>query len=269
MLTVSQRTDHLHALRSAELACLFPILSAYRSDSERNPRVLELGSGTGWQAREISERGFSVDALDIDSSIYAQQKVWPVTLYDGSNIPFPDDYFDVIFSSNVLEHIPHLAEFHDEMRRVLRPGGIAVHIVPATAWRLWSNLAHYPFVIRTVLQTAVSTLRRSAPQGGNGKERQDASQSKAVPFLRRLKTILFPYRHGETGNALTEAYWFSRAAWTRNFERGGWSVASVTGNRLMYTGYMTFGPALSIESRARLSRVLGNACHVYVLQENE
>lgn len=43
--------------------------------------------------------------------------------YDGKTIPFPDESFDSIFSSEVFEHIFNLPEIIKELNRVLKPGG--------------------------------------------------------------------------------------------------------------------------------------------------
>lgn len=43
--------------------------------------------------------------------------------YDGKTIPFPDNSFDSILSSEVFEHIFNLPEILDELNRVLKPGG--------------------------------------------------------------------------------------------------------------------------------------------------
>ena len=62
--------------------------------------------------------------------------------YDGFTIPFDDNYFDIVFSSNVLEHIPHVVEFQKELHRVLKPSGKAVHLLPSSRWRLYTNITH-------------------------------------------------------------------------------------------------------------------------------
>ena len=102
-------------------------------------KVLEIGSGTGWQAKALQENGFDVDAIDLDTSRYKENRIYPVVDYDGHNIPFSDDTFDVVFSSNVMEHIPHLSEFQAEIHRVLKSDGVAIHVVPSSSWRIWSN----------------------------------------------------------------------------------------------------------------------------------
>jgi len=47
-------------------------------------------------------------------------------------IPYPDNYFEVIYHSQVLEHIPKekAPEFIRECFRVLKPGGIMRVVVP-------------------------------------------------------------------------------------------------------------------------------------------
>ena len=42
--------------------------------------------------------------------------------YDGVKLPFPDNYFDSVFSSEVFEHVFNLEEMMLEIRRVMKPG---------------------------------------------------------------------------------------------------------------------------------------------------
>jgi hypothetical protein len=52
---------------------------------------------------------------------------------DVTDIQYPDDSFDVIYASHVLEHVPDDAAAMSELFRVLRPGGWAILQVPI--WR--------------------------------------------------------------------------------------------------------------------------------------
>jgi hypothetical protein len=52
---------------------------------------------------------------------------------DITQIPYPDGTFDVIYCSHVLEHVPDDRRAMREFRRVLKPGGWAVLMVPITA----------------------------------------------------------------------------------------------------------------------------------------
>ena len=51
---------------------------------------------------------------------------------DITDIPHPDDSFDVIYCSHVFEHIPDDRRAMSELFRVLRPSGWAVLLVPIT-----------------------------------------------------------------------------------------------------------------------------------------
>jgi SAM-dependent methyltransferase len=48
-------------------------------------------------------------------------------------LPFPDARFDVVLSAQTLEHVLDPPRVLSEMHRVLKPGGIALVAVPATA----------------------------------------------------------------------------------------------------------------------------------------
>lgn len=52
---------------------------------------------------------------------------------DITNIPYEDDFFDVIYCSHVLEHVDDDQKAMREFRRVLKPSGWAVLQVPITA----------------------------------------------------------------------------------------------------------------------------------------
>jgi SAM-dependent methyltransferase len=44
--------------------------------------------------------------------------------YDGKTIPFPDETFDAVFSSEVWEHLFNLEEMIPEIKRVMKPGAL-------------------------------------------------------------------------------------------------------------------------------------------------
>lgn len=255
-------------IRAAELDLVLAILSGFRTDAGRDDiDILEIGSGTGWQARQLSEKEYTIEAIDLETSVYREDELWPITRYDGNTIPFPDEHFDVLLSSNVLEHIPHLEEFHSEMKRVLKPAGIAIHIVPSASWRIWSNLTHYPYMLKAAVQRIFS---RAADKPASSAEHGAGTATSASPLSlgQRIRGALFPARHGETGNVITETWHFSRRAWAGLFESNGWNIRQVSSNRLFYTAYMLFGTTISRATRENLSRLLGGSCHIFVIREN-
>lgn len=125
---------HLESIRQFELEFSLPVFP-------NRGKVLEIGAGTGWQSKKLQELGFDVHAVDLDGSNYKGDRIFPVTDYDGHNIPFSDSTFDIVFSSNVMEHIPHISDFQAEIQRVLKPNGCVIHVVPSSAWRIWTSLS--------------------------------------------------------------------------------------------------------------------------------
>jgi SAM-dependent methyltransferase len=51
--------------------------------------------------------------------------IWPGV--DSQNLPMPDASFDLVYSNQVLEHVPRPWEAGRQIMRVLRPGGVGIH----------------------------------------------------------------------------------------------------------------------------------------------
>ncbi len=225
-------------------------------------RILEIGAGNGQQAVELSTRGFAVEAIDIPSSIYRGSRVFPITDYDGSRIPFPDCSFDFVFSSNVLEHVTNLGQMHSEITRVLRPDGRAVHVLPTHSWRFWTTFDAFLFALK-LIRTLRSEmlLRRPVTAAELHRLRRAwgmAGQRICEPFQQR--------RHGARGNVLSEVWLFRPGFWRKNFREHGFSIEYEAPAGLFYTGNLVFGRRLSISARVRLAKYFGSACHLFVLR---
>ena len=54
----------------------------------------------------------------------------------GANLPFESDRFDLITSFQVIEHIVDMDPYLSEIRRVLKPGGMAAspRRTPISVW---------------------------------------------------------------------------------------------------------------------------------------
>jgi SAM-dependent methyltransferase len=60
---------------------------------------------------------------------------------DITDIQHPDNHFDVIFCSHVLEHVPDDRRAMREFFRVLKPDGWAILLVPVTSERTFEDLS--------------------------------------------------------------------------------------------------------------------------------
>jgi hypothetical protein len=152
------------------------------------------------------------------------------------------------------------------MRRVLAPGGRAVHVVPGFPWRVWTTLLHPLHLVRLARRRAAGE-RREVPDAGRA---VGGSGTAARPGrLRRALRALVPPRHGEEGNVLTEHLRFRAARWRGTFEAGGWRVDALDPGRLFYSGHGLLGRHLGLRARRRASYVLGSACLIAVLRPAE
>lgn len=103
---------------------------------------LDVGSANGALAMELAKLGAKkIYGIDIaDSFITAakkdatRQKVKNVSFQqaDANVLPFPDNHFDFITCTEVLEHVPGFQKAIKEIYRVLKPGGQFAITVPNT-----------------------------------------------------------------------------------------------------------------------------------------
>lgn len=245
--------DLLNRIRAAEIEAIV----AHFAHLPAGARVLEIGAGTGRQALEVRRLGFEVEAIEIRDSNYNQDRLFPITDYDGGHIPFPDASFDVVFSSNVLEHVRDLDQLEGEIKRVLRPGGVCIHVLPTHMWRFWTTLSAFPAAFQKV------AAMRSEPRRSSGIGGFFGALGRA---LRTLLSPFFPTRHGETGNAISELWLFHPRRWRRHFRAAGFEIVRDDPMGLHYTGHLVLGDRRSLPERAQMARRYGSACHLFELR---
>jgi SAM-dependent methyltransferase len=122
----------------------YAIINIRTPEPSKRLNILDCGSGTGPLQFYLAINGYKVYSLDLDLSALEKVAQFKLankleTLYPtyGNilDLPFPNDYFDRVFSISVLEHIVYrlkedtnviLKGFVNELLRVLKPGGLIV-----------------------------------------------------------------------------------------------------------------------------------------------
>jgi SAM-dependent methyltransferase len=114
-----------------------------RLRAERGPiRALDFGCGAGQLITRAHEHGYddfwgaetyygdeSIDERTT-AAIPAATAERIMRIGDDDILPFPDQQFDFVCSSQVFEHLANPALVIDELARVTKPGGVHMHVLP-------------------------------------------------------------------------------------------------------------------------------------------
>lgn len=108
--------------------CAKPFVEFLKSRLNKTDKVLEIGSGDGTTLFGLNELGFNV----IGSDIYATHE--DIVECPAWQLPFGDESFDYVISTDVLEHLP--TEMVEEtIKKIQRIGKKQIHIIACWADR--------------------------------------------------------------------------------------------------------------------------------------
>ncbi len=99
--------------------------------------LLDAGCGTGLFSAAAAARGAEVTSLDVGERLLAKVAEKCDTrrvVGDLAALPFADATFDVVLSTEVIEHLASPVDGVRELARVLRPGGRLVLTTPNRVW---------------------------------------------------------------------------------------------------------------------------------------
>jgi len=220
---------HMNAIREFEV---FKVKN-YFGDS--GCKILEIGGGNGYQASLLEKSGYKVVSVDVESR-ENKAKYFDVQVFNGKDLEFEDDYFDYIFSSNVLEHVENIDCLLSEIKRVVKKNGLIISIMPTPSWRIWSFFAYFIYFF-------------------------------GVLFIGNRKVLtLMPPPHGVFHNSLVEIYYYTSFNWTKVFERNQLKVIDKSKTNYFCTLYVLL-PQLSLRLRKYISFFLGNSSNIYICKK--
>jgi SAM-dependent methyltransferase len=146
-------------------------------------RILDYGCGAGQVVVEGRDSGLDIYGTDVyygGSTTRAEAEATGLfgdrlrDMTDG-RIPFPDAFFNLVTSNQVMEHVDDLDRTLSEIARVLVPGGTALSLFPsADVWReghigipfahWFSKGSHARFLYTWALRKAgLGTWKEQAP----------------------------------------------------------------------------------------------------------
>lgn len=245
------RGNWLHFLRARDLA---QILAA--TPEPLHGPILEVGCGDGFLTALLRQRFKQVIPIDIKP----RDRVDDLCIASAEALPFPDDCFGLVFSSNVMEHIRNLTACFEELRGVMRDDAIMIHAMPTP---IWSALQFALLPVHLLLHSILPRLTGARDKAKSTAEFSSsvfATQSKPEvsrdknlkQFWTRLKAALWPPIHGVASSHIEEFRRFRTAWWTDRFHASGFIVFR-TAPLYLHSAYRLF-PYRGLRFREIVSR---------------
>ena len=114
-----------------------------------NSSILELGCGRGEFLNEFTNlgmKGFGVDLSNFAKNFCKNAEIKVVDITKES-LPYPDNFFDIVYSKSFIEHFYYPEELFKETYRVLKPSGIFINLTPE--WKYIYTSFYEDFTHRT------------------------------------------------------------------------------------------------------------------------
>ena len=153
-------------------------------EPRRYPRALEIGAGTGYFSLNLLRAGVIGNAVATDISAGMLGKLersaaelgLPIetAACEASELPFEDNFFDLVFGHAVLHHLPDLDAAFREFARVLRPGGVVAFCGEPSHYG--DRIAAWPKRGANALAPVWRALMGAAPRPSNGNGNGERSE---------------------------------------------------------------------------------------------
>jgi 2-polyprenyl-3-methyl-5-hydroxy-6-metoxy-1,4-benzoquinol methylase len=126
---VRGRGPVVHLDRTAKARMITAVLADHLGRPVTGLRTLDIGCGNGGIS-ELLAADNEHHAVDIADRRRVRSTTYDFRLVDSERLPFQDQYFDVVVSHHVIEHVNDQGLHLDEIRRVLKPEGVAYIATP-------------------------------------------------------------------------------------------------------------------------------------------
>lgn len=187
--------------------------------------ALEIGCGSGFNAALLSSSCQRLVATDLpfyDARTHSlgivvarelltklQIKNVDLVSCSGEVLPFPDNIFDFVYSTSVLEHIDNKEKALKEMMRVAKPGGTVIFIIPTYVQSICAFFHLYLYIVKRFIEVMRTKLFRPAAATRKGllPKLNDSARSGgeiSESFRKNHPSFPFPEPHGAYDNILIE-----------------------------------------------------------------
>lgn len=102
-------------------------------------KVLDIGCGFGEQLAAFEQHNYKPYGMDLSPSVLNLKDRFNVKVFDLENkiFPYPENYFDFVFSKSVIEHMHEPHYLFNHALKTLKPKGKAVIMTPSWEHNMW------------------------------------------------------------------------------------------------------------------------------------
>jgi SAM-dependent methyltransferase len=98
-------------------------------------KILDFGCGAGSTVYALLDHGF-VNTVGFDITDYPKLRAPEDRMrfrigLERNGLPFESSTFDLVISEEVFEHVHEQVPMWRELHRIMKPGGISIHVIPA------------------------------------------------------------------------------------------------------------------------------------------
>lgn len=131
--------DHFQRIRTLDIPSLKKE-ARYLKQLSPGATFLDLGCGLGLGLAYAHQLNCTLHATEFDAgALEFVKEHFPVSTYQGDvwGAQYPDNYFDFIHISHVIEHVLDPIAYLQEMKRILKPGGTLAIGTPDSSSRMY------------------------------------------------------------------------------------------------------------------------------------
>ena len=219
-------SEYLHRLRRREIEIIFRHCPAHAFR-----RGLELGAGDAFQSDLLARYVQTLVVTDFSARILEHpstpQRIHRVCDAEEVAQVFAPAEFDLVFSSNMMEHVPRPERALAGVHRVLRDDGIAIHVMPSPFWKLCQMAGFHLDAFLTRLERYSSGNLPQFNGSAGDSAPADENNLKLERSYGRLRRLLWPVPHGVSFKNWQEFFVFRRVYWQRQLEAAGFQMVAI------------------------------------------
>ena len=219
-------STYIHTIRKEEIKRAFSLIPVKKFNNG-----IEFGAGDGYQTTLIEPMCSKFVSSDLNfKRLKDEFKIIGVDYkaYDADALSgmFNSGIFDLIFSSNLIEHLSNKKIFLQNTRKMLSFDGYVIHIVPGRMLKITYLLLFYPNLLLLFADRLIGIFKKKPIFRGTTNNFENNINLNKVNKINKWKRIFLPQIHGNYKTHIEEWQSWSKNSWQKLFEDSGYAIMS-------------------------------------------